>query len=235
MMQKLWIATVVGVFVTAQMAIADEPERLRKHAGDLKRQAVELMERGEKEAAERLLREAAKLNEQAQILAQKEKQERTKPRPEPELRERELQNLHARLKELHMAHRALWEGEAPEPEMLDIRRRIQHVEAEIATLEGHPHPEALKHMENQLLRIQHMRHAAEHLQAAEMPDISQALREKSMQMERAVKERLEQMEREAAHIPPAPHPGERAVEEALRDEVQALRKEVERLRKEARP
>lgn len=230
-----WVAFVAGLLLSVSVVAAGEVEELRERAGDLKRRAVELMGQGEKEAANRLLREAAELGERAQKLAQEEKALRTKPRPALEQRERELQNLHARLKELHLAHRALWDGEAPEPEILDIRRRIQHVDGLIALREGRVTSDALHRLEAQFHQIQHLRNAAEHLQAADMPDLARSLREKSVQMERAAKERLELLEQEAARLPSPPPPETTSVEDALRKEVQALRHEIEKLRQQRQP
>ncbi len=243
MMRYLWTAVMAGLLLGLNVAGASEADQLRERAGDLKRKAAELMQRGEKETAQRLLEEATQLGDRAQMLDREEKMQRGKAMPEAERRERELQHLHARLKDLHAANHELWTSDAPEEELLDIRHHIQQVEARIAERRGHhrphaepgTHQEALHHLEGQLHRIEHLRNASEHLQAADMPDLAQSLREKSMQMEHAVKERLEQLENEATVLPQAPQPPAKSVEEALRQEVKALRNEIEKLRQQRQP
>ena len=245
MTRYFWTVVVTGLLLGMNVAHAGEADELRERAGDLKRKAAELMQRGEKETAQRLIEEAKQLGDRAQMLDREEKMQRGKAMPEAERRERELQHLHARLKDLHAASHELWASDAPEEELLDIRHHIQKVEAMIADRMGHRRPhaepgaggrqETLHHLEGQLHRIEHLRNASEHLQAADMPDLAQALREKSMQMEHAVKERLEQLEKEATLMPSAPQPTAKSVEDALRQEVKALRNEIEKLRQQRQP
>jgi hypothetical protein len=245
MARTLWLMVAACVLLGTSVVMASESDELRERAVDLKRKAAELMERGEKPTAQRLLQEAAQLYERAQILERNEKVART--RKQPEQPERELQRLHARLKQLQIAHRELWAADAPDEELVDLRFHIQKIETLIADKEGpSSSQDRLHQLERQLQRIEHMRHAAEHLQAAEMPEIAQNLREKSAQMERAAREMLEHLEQQADEVSrpsapfpdaPAPQPpsSPKAAEQALREEVQALRREVEKLREQRRP
>lgn len=240
MMRYLWSGMVACLLLSVSVASAGESDVLRERAGDLKRKAAQLMESGEKEATQRLIQEARELGERAQMLDRQEKAEQAKE--SPERREQELQRLHARMKELHVAHRDLWAANAPEEELVDIRFHIRKLEAVIAEKGGLPHsrrdhgpgspPEALQHLERQLHRIEHIRNAADHLQAADMPDIAGDLRVKSQHMEREAREMLEHLEKQSATLPPPPPPPEKSVERALREEIEALRREVESLRKQ---
>ena len=240
------------------VAFANEADELRERAGQLKRHAAELMERGEKAQAQRLIEEARELGEKAQHIERRMKEEhaREPKRDNPaEARQHELQHLHARLKELQTAHRELWASDAPDEELVDIRFHIRKVEELLAAKMGQARPQehqpqpALKALEQTLQKIEHMRAAAEHLQAAEMPEIAHNLREQSQHMERNAREMLEQIEKQTRErqareqqprdLPPAPPPVVKHnddvrnnVERALKQEVEALRKELESLRKQ---
>jgi DNA repair exonuclease SbcCD ATPase subunit len=199
--------------------------------------AAELMERGEKAEAQRLIQEVLALSAKAEAIEQREKAERLRNEAvsrEPLKREHELQRLHARLKELQMAHRDLWASDAPDGELTDIRFQIRKVEELIAAKLGKrsvaPPHEGLQHVEKVLQRVEHLRAAAEHLQAADVPDLAHNLRERSQDMERQARAMLEEIEKQSASLPSAPPPPGSA--EALREEVQALRKELEALRKQ---
>lgn len=233
---------------------ANDADELRERAGQLKRHAAELMERGEKAQAQRLIEEARELGEKAMMIERRMKEERVrepKPGNSAEARQHELQHLHARLKELQTAHRELWASDAPEEELVDIRFHIRKVEELLAAKMGHARPPgnapqpALKELEHALQKIEHMRAAAEHLQAAEMPDIAHNLREKSQHMERNAREILEHLEQQMREqqprdLPPAPPPPvvkhnddvRSNVERALKQEVEALHKELDALRKQ---
>lgn len=227
--------------------LAAEANRLRDRAAQLKIRAAELIESGHKEDAHRLLQEAAELSEGAHHLDVRLKHERSaerKPSNPTVAREEERQRLHARLKDLHVAHRELWASDAPTEELVDIRHHIRRLEAHIAAKFGNGQPqsesspEALKQAEKLVQRIEHLRAAAEHLQAADMPEMAHELRARSKEMEHKAHMLMEQAEQESASLPPAPQPAQEqneSVERALRQEIEALRKELEALRKQRQP
>lgn len=238
MQRLLWSGLVSCLLLGVGVASARESDELRERAAQLKNAAAELMQRGEKAKAQLVIEEAAELVAKANKLDQQEKALRGKS-PLPDQRERELQRLHARLKELHTAHRHLWETHATEEELVDVRFLIRRVEAQIearrADLPGpgptSPHA-TLEQLEAQLHRIGHLRKAAEHLRAADMPEPAQHLREKAEEMERDAHAAIERLEREAATLPQAPLPAAKSVEQSLREEIESLRNEVEKLRRE---
>lgn len=240
---KRWVGLLACLLMGWSFASAGEVEELRERAGQLKQKAAALLERGEKAEAQRLIAESKDLAARAEMLERREKERNAKPQPRHQ--EEELQRLHARLKELHEAHRDLWAADAPDEELVDIRFHIRKVEELIAARQGKRHPaeehrpthpkEALQHLEGALQRIEHLRVAADHLQAADMTDMAHHLRERSAEMEREARAMLDQIEKQSAKLPPAPQPAVKSIEHALREEVEALRKEIETLRKQRRP
>lgn len=219
---------------------------LRDRAAELKKKAAALIENGNKLDSQRLFLEAGELTHAAQKIEQRLKDQRAQEAKQATpaiVREVELQRLHARVKELQVAHRELWASDAPDEELVDIRNHIRKLEEHIAAKFGHARPqpgsspEALKHVEGLLQRIDHLRAAAQHLQAADMPEMAHELRARSNDIENKARMLMDQFEQQSKTLPPAPPPAkkERAVEQALRQEIEGLRKELDALRKQRQP
>ncbi|HET6422959.1 MAG TPA: hypothetical protein VFG20_04705 [Planctomycetaceae bacterium] len=217
---------------------ADEADELRARAIQLKAKAAQLLERGNETDAARLTQEARELLLRAERLEGRLEEPVLEPPPPALARETELRRLHSRLKDLQSANRALWASDAPSEELVDLRAQIRQVERLIAAKTGATPPQdTLQQVEHQLQRIDHIRAAAQHMQAAEMPDVARHLRDHAQNLEREARMLLESVEHRVTPLPPAAEPpsADKAVERALRQEIEALRNELEALRRQRNP
>lgn len=215
------------LFSVNGFAFASEADELRERAKALRREASNIAERGTDEA-ERLERESVELLEAAERIESEGHREEGRPGIDKEVRQ-----LHERLRDLLAKEREMQDAKAPEHEMAEVREQISHVKRELHHIHGHHgerHAEfraQVEKLENAVRRIHHMRVAAENLKIAEMHDLAHEVMKKAEAMERDVHEAKHQLavEMDEAHVH---HRGE--VPEFVRD----LREEIERLRGELR-
>jgi len=195
----------------------------------LKREAVQLKDRGRVNAAEDLARKAADLAEAAERL----------DRRDPKVSEREIDSLRGQLKDLLDKQHRMKETGASERDLAEIGERIAKTEREIDGLvAGYkrqaqsrkdlgPHPEMMAKLEEAGRRVKHLRTAAENLHAAGADDLARQIMEKAEAIEREAREAKMRMMEEA---------GPRGGPEmgGIPTQIDELRREVGRLREEMR-
>jgi DNA repair exonuclease SbcCD ATPase subunit len=192
----------------------------------MKRQVLELKERGRVDAAEDLARKAAELAEAA------ERMEGKRPRGSEE----QIDKLQGLLKDLHEKQRRMKEARAPEKDFAEIQERIAKTERELDGLraahkgrvEGRrgpgPHPEMIAQLEEAGRKIKHLRVAAENLHAVGADDLAKQLMKQVDEMEQAAREaKMRMTEGTKRH---GPEMGD------IPGQIEELRREVGRLREE---
>ena len=228
------VALQVALFALSPRLVASEADELRAKVQGMKREAAELKERGRVKAAEDLARKAAELAEAVERLEGKR----------PKVSEGEIERLHGHLKDLLDKERRMKESRAPERDFAEIREQIAKTERELDGLraahkrqaEGRkgpgPQPEMMAKLEEKGRQIQHLRVAAEDLQAIGVDDLAQRLREKADILEREAREAKTHLVREAerrAAIEMGSIPAQIEQIEELRQEVGRLREELKEL------
>jgi DNA repair exonuclease SbcCD ATPase subunit len=214
---------------------ASEADELRKRATSMRKEASVLAERGNKEQAERLEKEAVALLEAAEQLELKAKG-RGEKGDRPDI-EKEVRQLKERLHDLLAKERKLKEAKAPEKALAEVREQIAGTERELHKIQAHhagrgelppEFREQAEKLEAATRRIHHLRVAAQNLKMAEAHDLAHEIMKKAESMERDVQEGKNRL---AAAIEKA-HGGEHGpdVVRELRAEIERLRAEVKELR-----
>ena len=226
--------------------VASEADDYRKKAEAIKREAMELAERGRME-------EAKKLGHEAEILFKKAKyseQNRKDPRW------LEIEEIKKYMQQLAMEEKELSKRDDAKPRIEEIRAESEKLERVIHEMmvdmkaeknpkgkvqhdkEMHHEKEAMhREHEEQMHRLESMRIAVDHLHQAGLHDIAEHVAERAEATEREIHERRmheERMRDEQAHREHPEH-GEpmhemmRHIEE-LRHEIGRLHEELNRLR-----
>ncbi len=217
------------VFATGGILVAAEGDELRERIQALRKEAAALAEKGHKDEAARVEKEAARLVQAAEQRDAKVKKiseagEKTGVHKEVgQLKER-LQDLRAQEKKLHAA-------KAPEKELDQLCETITRMERELHARQGSEpvkkQPAELaagaEKLEAAMRRIHHLRVAAENLKLAEAHDLAHQISKAAEAMEREVNEARERLAAEARG---------KAGADQVPDVVRELRGEVERLRAE---
>lgn len=216
---------------------ASEADELRERAKAMRKEASVLAERGNKEQAERLEREAGELLEAAERMELK-----TKGRGEQGDRpgiDKEVQRLKERLHDLLAQEKKLREANASEKELAAVREQIAGTERELHAIHAHhagpgelppEFREQAEKLESASRRIHHLRVAAENLKMAEAHDLARQLMDKAEAMEREVQEGKKRLAEEVHKVHGREH-GPDIVRE-LKEEIERLRAEVKELRQQ---
>ncbi|MEZ5949110.1 MAG: hypothetical protein R3C12_07830 [Planctomycetaceae bacterium] len=215
---------------------ASEADELRERAKAMRKEASVLAERGNKEQAERLEREAGELLEAAERMELK-----TKGRGEQGDRpgiDKEVQRLKERLHDLLAQEKKLREANASEKELAAVREQIAGTERELhaihAIMLGRANfpefREQAEKLESASRRIHHLRVAAENLKMAEAHDLARQLMDKAEAMEQEVQEGKKRLAEEVHKVHGREH-GPDIVRE-LKEEIERLRAEVKELRQQ---
>lgn len=228
--------TILGLLLLCSgILFASDADELRERAKAVQKEASALAEKGNKEQAERLEREAGELLEAAERIELK-----GKGRGEEGDRngiDIEVQRLKERLHDLLAQEKKLREANASEKELAAVREHIAGTERELHAIQSHQAgqgnlpPEFHAHAEKLAAasrRIHHLRVAAENLKMAEVHDLAHQLVEKAEAMEREVQEGKQRLAAEIQKVQGREH-GPDVVRE-LREEVERLRAEVKELR-----
>lgn len=222
------IVVVMLLFLIAPCLIASEADELREKAQAMKREAVELNERGRVEAAKDLARKATELAEAAERLEGKR----------PKVAEEEIERLKGHLKDLLDRERRMKEAQVPEKSLSEIREQIAKAERELDGLrashkrqftEGKGMPEMVAQLEEAGRKIKHLRIAAENLRAVGANDLANQLMKQVEEMERAAREAKMRMTEEAERRGGPEMGGIPAQIEELCREVGRLREEMKEL------
>lgn len=233
-MQRTYLsATFFGLLLFACVGVlaASEADELREQAKAMRKEASVMAERGNKEQAERLEMESAKLLEAAERMDLK-----AKGSGEPGI-DNEVRHLKERLQELLAQEKKMREANALEKELAAVREQIAGTERELHMIHAHhagkgkvpPHIRVqAEHLEAATRRIHHLRVAAENLKLANAHDLARQLIEQAGTMEREVEEAKKRL---AAEVQKA-HGGEHGpdVVRELKEEIEWLRAEVKELR-----
>lgn len=215
---------------------ASEVDELRERAQAMQTKAALLAEQGNKDQAQRIQDEAAKLLEMAERL-----EANSSGRREKEFAlgiDKEAFQLKDRLQDLLNKERIMRDEHANESELMNVRGEIADIERALKKIRdqhaerGEHRPEfraQIEKLERVGQRLHHLRVAAEHLKFAEEHDLAHKLMTKAKDIERdlhAAKKRL------AAEMQPEP---ELERSKADRPEFATqLKEENERLRAELR-
>jgi DNA repair exonuclease SbcCD ATPase subunit len=205
----------------------------------MRKEASALAEKGDKEQAERLEKESAKLLEAAERMGRKDK-ERGEKRDRPDI-DKEVRYLKDRLNDLTAKERKMKEAQAPKQELAEVREQISGTERELhmihlrhagkAELPPEYRPQA-ERLEAVARRIHHIRVAAENLKLAEAHDLAHQLMEKAEVMERELQDGKQRLAAEMQKLQGVNDGPEivrdlRAENERLRSEIKELRQKVE--------
>lgn len=217
---------------------ASESDELRARARGLRKEAAVLAERGDKDKAERLEREAVQLIEAAEKMEMKAKGrgERGESGDRPG-QDQDVQRLKEWLQDLLSKEKAMRKAQAPEKELAAIREQIAKTEQKLKAVQSRPPgpgkiPPQFQAQAEKLAAagrtIHHLRVAAENLKMAEAHDLARQLMDKSAAMEREVEEAKKQLAAEIQNT----QGGDRG-SDAIRDlklENERLRAEIKELR-----
>ena len=215
---------------------ASEADELRKRAKAMRNEASVLAERGNKEQAERLEKEAVALLEAAERMELKTKEGFGEKGDRHDI-DKEVRQLKGRLYDLLAKEQKLKEAKAPEKALAEVREQIAGTERELQTIQAHhagrvelppEFRDQAEKLEAPTRRIHHLRVAAQNLKMAEAHELAHEIMKKAESMERDVQERKKRL---AAEIQKA-HGGEHGpdVVRELRAEIERLRAEVKELR-----
>lgn len=220
------------LFCCGGVLVASEVDELRERAKAMRREASVMAERGNKEQAERLMRESVELMEAAEQLELKDKgpgEQGGHPNIDTHVR-----HLTERLQALVATEQKMRDAKAPEKALAEVREQIAGTERELKMIHAHHArlgeiPPEIRAQAEQLevatRRIHHLRVAAQNLKIAEVHDIAHQLMVQAESMERDVQEAKGRL---AAQMQKA-HGGGLGP-----DVVQDLRAEIERLRTEVK-
>ena len=114
---------------------ASEADELRKRAKAMRKEASVLAERGNKEQAERLEKEAVALLEAAERLELKTKG-RGEKGDRPDI-DKEVRQLKGRLYDLLAKKQKLKEAKAPEKALAEVREQIAGTDRELQTIQAY--------------------------------------------------------------------------------------------------
>ena len=229
------------MWCSTRLLFADEADELRQRVQALREDAARLAEQGQREPAEQRQREAQKLLEALQLQAAKSGS------VENPL-DREIAARQERLQQLAQENERLSASGASKQDRARMKEAIAHVQQEMEELQAArkqqflnvkgPHPEGqpdVKHgLEEAGRRIQHLRAAAENLQAAGADDLARQLIKQAKSMEQEVRRTKEMISAQMAEQSGREHP-EGDIEAQLtelRQEVRRLRAEVGELRQQ---
>ena len=220
--------------------LASEFDELRARAMAIRKEAAAAAERGDREQAERLERQAHELLQDAQ-----RREVATRERGEPSAARESDEQIH-RLKEhlqaLLARERELREELAPEPQLAEIRAQIVQAEKQLHERQVHAVPgkqlppefhEQAEKLHDASRRIHHVQIAADNLRAAGLHDLAAEATAKAEAMERDVqqaKERLMVEMKQRAELVTTDHQSKASVEAKLLEELERLRAEVRELR-----
>jgi len=209
-MQRIALSEMIlslSLFCYSGVLMASEADELREKAKAMRKEASALIEKGDREQAEKLEKNSVKILEAAERMELKGK-ERREQRDRPDI-DKEVRHLKERLNDLVVKERKMGEAQAPKQELPKVREKVAGVREQVAGIERELNaihsqhadkaelppefrPQAEK-LEAVARRIHHMRVAAENLKMAEAHDFAHQLMEKSEGMEReyqAGKQRL---------------------------------------------
>jgi hypothetical protein len=224
------------LFISGGTLFASEVDELRERAQAMQTKAALLAEQGNKDQAQRIQDEAAKLLEMAERL-----EANSSGRREKEFAlgiDKEAFQLKDRLQDLLNKERIMRDEHADESELMNVRGEIADIERALKKIRdqhakrGEHRPELraqIEKLERVGQRLHHLRVAAEHLKFAEEHDLAHKLMTKAKDIERdlhAAKKRL------AAEMQPEPE-----LERSKADRPEfgtQLKEENERLRAELR-
>ena len=241
-MQRITLSgMILGLLLSCFSGVvrASQVDELREKAKALRKEASALAEKGNKEQAERLEKESAKLLEAAERMGRKDK-ERGEKRDRPDI-DKEVRHLKDRLNDLTAKERKMKESQAPKQELAEVREQISGTERELhmihlrhagkAELPPEYRPQA-ERLEAVARRIHHIRVAAENLKLAEAHDLAHQLMEKAEVMERELQDGKQRLAAEMQKLQGVNDGPEivrdlRAENERLRSEIKELRQKVE--------
>jgi hypothetical protein len=219
---------------------ASESDELRARARAMRKEAAVLAERGDKDKAERLEREAVQLIEAAERMEMKARERGDKAergdRPGNDL---DVQRLKERLQDLLAKEKAMRKAQAPEKELAAIKEQIAGTEQKLKSVQSRqpgPGPGKIppqfqaqaEKLASASRSIHHLRVAAENLKMAEAHDLARQLMDKSAAMERELEEAKKQLAAEIQKTQGADR-GSEAIRE-LKQENERLRAEIRDLR-----
>lgn len=217
---------------------ASESDELRARARAMRKEAAVLAERGDKDKAERLEREAVQLIETAERMEMKARERGDKAergdRPGNDL---DVQRLKERLQDLLAKEKAMRKAQAPEKELAAIKEQIAGTEQKLKSVQSRqPGPGKIppqfqaqaEKLASASRSIHHLRVAAENLKMAEAHDLARQLMDKSAAMERELEEAKKQLAAEIQKTQGADR-GSEAIRE-LKQENERLRAEIRELR-----
>ena len=217
---------------------ASESDELRARARAMRKEAAVLAERGDKDKAERLEREAVQLIETAERMEMKARERGDKAergdRPGNDL---DVQRLKERLQDLLAKEKAMRKAQAPEKELAAIKEQIAGTEQKLKSVQSRqPGPGKIppqfqaqaEKLASASRSIHHLRVAAENLKMAEAHDLARQLMDKSAAMERELEEAKKQLAAEIQKTQGADR-GSEAIRE-LKQENERLRAEIRDLR-----
>lgn len=240
------LVVLLGFAVTT--ARSNEADELREKAKAIQREAEQLAKQGRKEESQKLAREAKELLHAA------EKHEAAKPSKESD---REIDELHQRLKTLAEKERVLKESQNEEG-LAELRKHRATVERELEELHQHRErklspkhgfkrsPEFPEPLQEAGRRLKHLHVAIENLHAAGMHDVAEELTKRAEAMEREFHHAREQFAKEQESAEQRKHfepdrkqsgpkgkfsPGHAPIDE-LREELHRLRAELNELREQ---
>lgn len=211
---------------------ASEVDELRERAKAMRTKAALLAEQGNKDQAQRIHEEAAKLMEMAERLETNSSGKREK---EFGLSiDKEAFQLKDRLQDLIHKERIMRHEDAPDSELAKVRGAIAEIEQAINKIQAQ-HAERVEHrhefrakiekLERAGQRLHHLRVASEHLKLAEEHDLAHKLMTKAEEIERDVHAAKKRLAAEM-HVDSERHDADRP------DIVARLKEENERLRAE---
>jgi hypothetical protein len=239
---KFWnlLALLLLLTLGGPSAFASEADELRVKAIAIKKEAAALAERGERERAEQLERQAQELLQAAQ---QREAATREPgDRPAAHELDQQIHRLKEHLQSLLGREHELRDRRAPERQLAEVREQIAQAERRLHELHGHALPgkelppelhEQAERLQDAMRRVHHVRVAADNLRAAGMLDLAAELTERAGAMERdaqQAKERLAIEMKRRAELVAAEHEPKASVESKLLEEIERLRAEVRELR-----
>ena len=238
MQRTLSSGIIFGLFLLCcgGILLASEADELRERAQAMQKKASIIAEKGNKQEAEQLEKESAKLLEAAEQLDFKTKwATATGDLPD---RDTIVRRLKERLQDLRAKEGKLRGAIAPESELAEMRKHIVHVEHELASLAHHAEWDKVppefrpqgKMLEAAIRRLHHLRVAAENLKMADAHDLATQIMEKAEEMEREVGEGKKRW----AEVMEKVQGGELKADvvRELKDEIERLRAEVKELRQE---
>ncbi len=186
----------------------------------------ELQEKALHEKAEAMHREAAALAEEGHLkqateirykVAMMLEEAKRAQGHRPEHRAAEMRELRQLLEKLHRERQELVDQDSHEDRVVELNHEITRVEKQLRELVNHPpqsHPDV-----NRTRRLDHMRHAVEHLHQAELHELAEQVVNRIQVTER-------EMQDQQRHRDSDPLPEIMRQLDELRREVMQLKKEM---------